>query len=155
MAKLSHNAVILDTDVITNWLIQEIETATGKELWKAPHKIVSLVEEQKIKGLTCLTSLLEIRYLLRRKKEYAEEQIEEDINKITSIFEVGIPDEISLLKANTLQAENFLDPFDTILLAYANTLESTCLISRDNNFLKVAKRFISATTPEEFYLLNR
>ena len=104
-------SVILDTDVIVNWLTKERETDTGRELWKAPHKIIGMVETRKIKGLTCLTTLLELRYLLRRKKEYKEEQIEAYISQIVGILEVIVPDEISLLRANSLQAENLLDPF--------------------------------------------
>jgi len=38
--------VLLDTDVIINWLIQETETTSNKELWKAPHRIIKLIEEK-------------------------------------------------------------------------------------------------------------
>lgn len=155
MAKLNNKpkeiqAVILDTDVIINWLTKEVETITKKELWKTPHKIVTLIEDKEFKGLVCLTTLLEIRYLLRRKKEYSEEQIENYINEITSIFEIIIPDEISLLKANKLQSENFLDPFDAILLGLSVALHPIEFISRDTELLKIASHFTDAGTPEEF-----
>jgi hypothetical protein len=53
--------VLLDTDVVINWLVEETETGSGKELWKAPFGIVRLVEDKKISGFISLTTLLEIR----------------------------------------------------------------------------------------------
>lgn len=142
--------VILDTDVVTNWLIKEIETATKRKLWKMPHKIISLIENRKLKGIITLTTLLEIRFLLRRKKKYNERQIEEFINDITDILEIAIPDEISLLEANKLQSENTLDPFDAISLGLCIILKPSVFISRDSEFLKIASQFITALTPEKF-----
>jgi predicted nucleic acid-binding protein len=93
---------------------------------------------------------MEIRFLLRRKKSYTPSQIENDITKLTAIFEVIIPDEISLLKANTLQSEHMLDPFDAIHLALCIGMKPSTLISRDKDYIKISKKFITATTPEEF-----
>ncbi|MCK4437202.1 PIN domain-containing protein [bacterium] len=109
-----------------------------------------MIEAGKIKGLTCLTTLLELRYLLRRKKEYNEEQVETYISQIMSILEVIVPDEISLLRANRLQSENLLDPFDTILLSFSIGVRPATFISRDTDFLKIAKRFIEVAIPEDF-----
>lgn len=142
--------VLLDTDVVINWLVQEMETVSGKELWKSPHEIVKRAENGEITALISLTTLLEIRFLLRRKKSFSSRQVEDDLNTITSVIDVIIPDEISLLKANTLQAENSLDPFDAIHLSLCMGLEPVTLISRDDNFIKIAGRFITARTPEEF-----
>jgi len=144
------NRVVLDTDVIINWIIQEIETVSGKELWKAPYEIVRQVENKSVFGIISLTTLMEIRFLLRRKKSYAVQQIEDDISRLTSIFDVIIPDEISLLKANTLQAEYFLDPFDSIHLSLCIGLKPITLISRDKDFIKISKQFINVLTPEKF-----
>ena len=60
--------VLLDTDVVINWLVQEVETASAKELWKAPLEIVRRAEAGKLRALISLTTLLEIRFLLRREK---------------------------------------------------------------------------------------
>jgi hypothetical protein len=62
--------ILLDTDVLVNWLIQETETVSDKELWKAPYEIVRLIENNTVFGTISLTTLMEIRYLLRRKKSY-------------------------------------------------------------------------------------
>jgi predicted nucleic acid-binding protein len=142
--------LLLDTDVIVNWLIQEVETASSKKLWEAPLKIIKLIEEKDVIGIISLTTLMEVRYLLRRKKSYAAQQVEEDISKLTTLFEVVIPDEINLLNANTLQAEHSLDPFDAIQLAVSIGLKPIALISRDKEFIKISKQFITTFHPEEF-----
>ncbi len=142
--------ILLDTDVVINWLMQETETVSGKELWKTPYEIVKLVEKGTFVGTISLTTLMEIRYLLRRKKSYTALQIEDDISKLTTIFDVIIPDEINLLKANTLQVKHPLDPFDSIHLSIDIELKPVTLISRNNDFIKISKQFINALTPEEF-----
>ncbi len=142
--------ILLDTDVVINWLIQETESVSDKELWKAPYEIVKLVENTVVLGIISLTTLMEIRYLLRRKKSYTALQIEDDISKLTTIFDVIIPDEINLLKANTLQTKHPLDPFDSIHLSICIGLKPVTLISRDKDFINISKQFINALTPEEF-----
>lgn len=135
---------------MVNWLIKEVETATGKPLWEAPYAIIKFIESKAITGMISLTTLMEIRYLLRRKKSYTFQQVEDDISKLINIFEVVIPDEINLLRANTLQSEHPLDPFDAIHLALCINLKPDSLISRDNDFIQIAKQFITALAPEEF-----
>jgi PIN domain nuclease of toxin-antitoxin system len=142
--------ILLDTDAVVNWLIQETETASGRKLWEAPYEIVKLIEDKSVFGTISLTTLMEIRFLLRRKKSFTPRQIENDIAKLTSIFEVIIPDEIDLLKANTLQADHLLDPFDSIHLAMCIGIQPVTLISRDKDFIKIANKFITASTPEAF-----
>lgn len=146
------STLILDTDVLVNWLTKELETNSGKPLWQAPYHIIELIEDKKFKGSICLTTLLEMRFFLRRKKEYNEKRIEDTISKILSIFDLIIPDEISLLRANKLQSEYPLDPFDAIILSLTLTLIEPLMISRDNDLLKITKRFVRANTPEEFLL---
>lgn len=147
---MNTSRVLLDTDVVINWLVQEVETLSGKELWKSPYEIVRRAESKKIRALISLTTLLEIRFLLRRKKSFSSRQVEDDLNTITSVLDVIIPDEISLLKANALQADHPLDPFDAIHLSLCMGLEPVTLISRDDDFIKIARVFITAQTPEDF-----
>lgn len=142
--------LFFDTDVVINWLIKETETTSGKELWKAPYEIIKLVENKGVLGMISLTTLMEIRYLLRRKKSYTNQQVEDDILKVTALFEVIIPDEINLLKANSLQGEHPLDPFDAIHLSILIGLKPVTLLSRDKEFIKITKKFVTALSPDEF-----
>lgn len=149
--KISSNAFcLLDTDVIINWLAKEEDPSIHKDLWKAPHKIMKLIEANKIKGLSTLINLLEIRFVLRRKKEFGEDKIKQDIAKILQLLEIVIPDEINLLKANSLQTDNPLSPFDAILISIALSLDNIVLISRDKQLIQIAGKFVPVFTPEEF-----
>lgn len=142
--------IILDSDVLTSWITKETETTTGKELWTSPLKIITLIEKKKITGWVSLTSLLEIRFLLRRKKKCSENIIKSFFEEFTKLFEIIVPDEIELLRSNQLQDKFLLDPFDAVLLATALTKENIILITRDRTFISIASRLIEATTPEKF-----
>lgn len=150
---MSLNRIFFDTDVIVNWLTKEIETVSGRELWTAPYKIIKHLDigPGKWDGFIPLTTL---RYLLRRKKRYSAKQIEEDIGKITALFEVVIPDTTDMLQASSLQSEYPLDPFDAIHLSLCLSLKPVVLVSRDKEFLEISKKFISAYTPEDFLSAN-
>ena len=153
---MRQNRIFFDTDVIVNWLTKETETISGRELWTAPYKIIKHlgIGAGKREGFIPLTTVLELRYLLRRKKRYSVKQVEEDIGKITAFFEVVIPDTTDMLQASSLQSEYPLDPFDAIHLALCLSLKPVVLISRDKEFLEISKKFISAYTPEDFLSAN-
>lgn len=144
--------IFLDTDVIVNWLTKETETVSGKELWIVPLKIINHIEKtsEKLEGFISITTILELRYLLRRKKHCSPAHVEKDIGKITTLFEVVIPDTSDMLQANSLQAAYSLDPFDSIQLALCLSLKSITLVSRDKEFLNISKKFIPSYTPEDF-----
>ena len=153
---MRQNRIFFDTDVIVNWLTKETETISGRELWTAPYKIIKHLDigAGKREGFIPLTTVLELRYLLRRKKRYSVKQVEEDIGKITAFFEVVIPDTTDMLQASSLQSEYPLDPFDAIHLALCLSLKPVVLVSRDKEFLGISKKFISAYTPEDFLSAN-
>ena len=140
--------LLLDTDVVINWLAKEVSVEI--ELWKASYEIIREVEQGKIRGFLSLFSLLEVRFVLRRKKKFSNEKIEKLINDISEIFEITIPDEIVLLRANRLQMENKMDPFDAILLSLAILLKPIRLITRDKEFRSIANLYVDALTPEDF-----
>jgi len=142
-------AVLLDTDVLINWLVKETETATKKALWKAPLEIISAIENGRLKGFISLATLLEIRFFLRRKRKISEHQLNADVQNLTELFEVLVPGEIELLRANKLQSQYPLDPFDAILLSSALSISGLVVISRDNAFLKIADNLVEVSSPEE------
>lgn len=141
--------LMIDSDVIVNWLVQEEEKHTQRKLWIAPTTILELGEMGKqINGLSFL-SILEIRFVLRRKKLLNPTHIERDLIKICDILHVYSPTSDELNDANQLQSEQLLDPFDSILLAQAISI-SAPLISRDRGFLQIARHYTSCYTPEEY-----
>lgn len=140
---------LLDSDVIINWLTKE-ETSSEKHLWDAPYKIIKAIEAGRIKGFSTLINILEVRFVLRRKKGFAENKIKEDITKILELLEIIVPDETNLLSANSLQDKFALSPFDAILLSAALTKENIVLITRDNALISIASKLLEAANPETF-----
>ena len=141
--------LFFDTDVIVSWLVEEVDPANGRLLWKAPRTLVERIESGKISGRTSLFTLLELRYLLKRRKAVSKAKTEDLIARLEQLFRVVIPDELTLLRANSLQAEHGLGPIDAVQLAAA-LFEAPCtLVSRDAELLKIAHLFIPAKTPEE------
>ena len=141
--------IIFDTDVLINWLMQEVESITRRKLWEAPLQIIERVEAEEIRGCVSLLCLLEIRFLLNRKFKRHTTNINKDISLISGLFDVLIPDKIELLRANKLQEEYLLDPFDAIFLATALSLPSAILVSRDKKLIAIASRLTDAMTPED------
>jgi predicted nucleic acid-binding protein len=74
----------LDTDIFLNCLCKEV-ASNGKGLWEAPYKILKRAEQGKIILYTTLINLMEIRFVLRRKKKWAESEIEEVMKEIREI----------------------------------------------------------------------
>ena len=144
--------VILDTDVLVNWLAMETEPLTQRKLWAAPLRIIESMEAKEIRGYVSLTSILEIRFLLKRKFKRSANDVNEDVALISGLFDILVPDRMELLRANKLQEEYSLDPFDAILLATTFSLPSAILISRDSKFLAIAARLTEAMLPEKFLL---
>ena len=68
---------------------------------------------------------------------------------MSSKFNVSVPDSLVLLKANKLQANHPLDPFDSILLALAKTINVDALITRDKELREISKKYIQTMEPEE------
>ena len=142
--------IFLDTDVIINWLAKETDLNTGFDLWRCPYAIIELVERREIVGHTALTNIFEVRFVLRRKKKYGEKKIKDCIESLFRAIEIEVPDSGDMLEANRLQSEQPLDPFDSIGLSII-LVKSAILVSRDDEFIKLAKKLnVEAFTPEEF-----
>ena len=141
---------LIDSDVIINWLAKEADPVSNEELWEAPHKIMKLIEGKKINGFSALINLLEIRFVLRRKKNLGEDRIKKDIAKLLNLLEIIIPDEVILLKANSLQTDHPFSPFDAMLIAVGSSIPNAVLISRDKSLAALASKFMPTATPEEF-----
>jgi len=142
--------VLVDSDVLLNWLIKEQESGTGKQLWESPYRIISLAQNNNLVCYVSLISLLELQFVLRRKKKRSEEDIELDLDLIIDELEILIPDEVTLVQAYSLQKEYYLDPFNSILLSQLVGHDIT-LVSRDKDFIDNAiKANIRAYNPETF-----
>jgi len=146
--------VFLDTDVIINWLSKEIDPKTGSELWKAPYEILKKIESGKLLGFTTIINIMEIIFVLRRKKKWKEEKISNAISKFQNInnLTISVPDESDVIAGYNLQTVFPLDPFDSIYFAICRKA-TDYLISRDRAFINLINKAENkpvAFTPESF-----
>ncbi len=102
---MANISVFFDTDVLINWLAKEIDPNTGEELWKDPYKILKKIEAGELNGCTSIINLMEIIFVLRRKKKWKDERIISTIGRIRGIpnFSVLIPTEADGISAYSLQ----------------------------------------------------
>ncbi|HEX7058098.1 MAG TPA: PIN domain-containing protein [Bacilli bacterium] len=141
--------LILDSDVVINWLTAEQETISGKPLWVAPATILELGERKAIQNELSFISLMEVRYALRRKKRWPQEEIESDLRRLQLIMTWIAPEAADVQQANSLQCEESLDPFDSLILAQAIGRDGQ-LITRDSAFAAIARKYVPVFTPEAY-----
>ncbi|MFO7966394.1 MAG: PIN domain-containing protein [Archaeoglobaceae archaeon] len=143
--------LFLDTDVLINWLCEEVDPNDGFKLWEAPYEIMGLVEKGEVSARTSLINIFEIRFVLRRKKKFKEEYIKNLINDLYKQLKIEVPDSIDILAANNFQEDHLLDPFDAIAYSVAIATPSECVVTRDKEFADIIKstNFL-AYSPEEF-----
>lgn len=138
---MAKSNIFLDTDVILNWLTKEVDQKTGFKLWKCPYELMKFVENEKIRAYTSITNLLEIRFVLRRKKKCPEIKIKNFISNLYDNINIEIPDYVDLLTANKLQDNYAFDPFDSISLGIVQSMpEESILVSRDVAFRELSTK---------------
>ncbi|MEF8836157.1 MAG: type II toxin-antitoxin system VapC family toxin [Candidatus Thermoplasmatota archaeon] len=145
--------VFFDTDVIINWLTKEVDPNTGQKLWEAPYKIIRSVDQKKIIGYSSLFNIMEIRFVLRRKKDYDDSKINEMTDDFEERFTIQIPDNMDLLGAENLQREYPLDPFDSVYFSLSQENEIDVILTRDKEFQEIIDESgaeIKAMEPETF-----
>jgi len=147
-------SVFLDTDVLINWLAKEVDPNTGEELWRAPLRILKEIEIGELSGFTSIINLMEIIFVLRRKKRWKDEKIISTIGRIREIpnFSVLIPTEADMISAYSIQTAFALDPFNSIYYSISRR-RIDYIISRDSDFISIvntAEKKPVAFTPERF-----
>lgn len=145
--------VFLDTDVLINWLAKEIDPQTGEQLWKASYQILKRIENGRLSGYTTLLNLMEIVFVLRRKKRWKEEKISRTVSKIQSIphLTLGVPTDADIITAYNLQSRFPLGPFGAIYYAIAHGTVDY-LVSRDKALIATVNQAESrsmALSPED------
>jgi predicted nucleic acid-binding protein len=150
MAK-SNKILLFDTDVIVNFLVKEHDPHSGAALWQAPAQLFDMIADGVVEGRISIFNLMELRYMLRRKKKISGIENEKLIFQISNSFNLVVQDEESIINAFNLQRGHGMDPFDSLLLSsYISMEPETIVISRDKAFLAAANNYRQAYTPEEY-----
>ena len=125
------------------------ESRTGKPLWPAVEELLKTIQFKKAKGATSIVSIMELRSFLRVRTKIPKAKIEKEITKINELLNILVPNDITMLSANQIQAETGLTPIDSIQIAIVRENLPATLVSRDKELLSTSKNLIPATTPEE------
>jgi len=75
-------------------------------------------------------SLMELRSVLSKKKQFERDRITQIENRITSRVTVTFPDASDTMAANRRQSDTLLYPMDALILAAADAVDAT-LVSFD------------------------
>jgi len=155
MENIDRKAVVVffDTDVIINWLCKEEDINTGEKLWEAPYRIIKLVENKEIQGVSSLLNFMEIIFVLRRKKRWKDEEILDALSKIGSVpnFSIIIPDSEDIIRGYYNQVARLFDPFDSVYFGACSNRNIDFIITRDGDFMKNANIDEKvAVSPDEF-----
>jgi predicted nucleic acid-binding protein len=79
-------------------------------------------------------SLMELRSVLTKKKQFTRERVERIENRITSRTTVTFPDASDVMAANRLQSETLLYPMDALVLTAADAAGAQ-LVTFDSELL--------------------
>ena len=77
-----------------------------------------------------ILSLMELRSVLTKKKQFERDRIDQIESRITSRTTITFPDASDMIAANQLQSETLLYPMDALILAAADAIDAT-LVSFD------------------------
>lgn len=91
--------------------------------------------DQADEPLVSVLSLMELRSVLSKKKQFERNRIDAIEDRITSRMTVTFPDASDMMAANRLQSETLLYPMDAMILSAADAADAT-LASFDSELIE-------------------
>ncbi|QSG01566.1 PIN domain-containing protein [Natranaeroarchaeum sulfidigenes] len=113
----------------TNILVAAVTDDTDRT-----EQAIELLDESNDVFVSVL-SLMELRSVLTKKKQFERDRIEQIENRITSRATISFLDSSDVMDANRLQSETLLYPLDALLVAAADAVDAT-LITFDSELLE-------------------
>ncbi|MCG1003496.1 MULTISPECIES: PIN domain-containing protein [Halobacterium] len=117
--------LLLDTNVLIAAVTRDTERSD---------EAVELLNEADDTFVSVL-SLMELRSVLTKKKQFERDRIDQIENRIASRATVTFTDASDVMAANQLQSETLLYPMDALVLAAADELGAT-LVSFDGELVE-------------------
>ncbi|GAA0281129.1 type II toxin-antitoxin system VapC family toxin [Halobacterium noricense] len=117
--------LLLDTNVLVAAVTRDTERSDDA---------VELLNEADETFVSVL-SLMELRSVLTKKKQFERDRIDQIENRIASRATVTFTDASDVMAANQLQSETLLYPMDALVLAAADELGAT-LVSFDGELVE-------------------
>lgn len=132
--------VLVDTNIFLNVARDEGEFAEGSE------ELLGRIQAGKIKGFSSCVVLMESKWALHEKKEYAKaERVSALIEEIVEILPI---DKEIAKEAVDLKIRRKIELFDSIHVTTA-IMEKAILVTRDEELKKKTEDLVNVKTPEE------
>jgi len=129
--------ILLDTNVV-------IDVLLAREPFVSPaREIMALVEQKKVQGYICATSITTIHYLMQRSTD--KTQADSLIVTLLELFDVSSVSKSTLHDASV---NNGIDYEDSVIYTAAKDTKVDMIITRDNKGFKNAS--MTVLSPEEF-----
>lgn len=117
--------ILLDTNVLV--------AAVTRDTDRSDEAIELL--DQADDPLVSVLSLMELRSVLSKKKQFERDRIDAIENRVTSRMTVTFPDASDMMAANRLQSETLLYPMDAMILSAADAADAI-LVSFDSELVE-------------------
>ncbi|MEF8852642.1 MAG: PIN domain-containing protein [Haloarculaceae archaeon] len=117
--------LLLDTNVLVAAVTRDTERS------EVAVELLNVAEDPHVTVL----SLMELRSVLSKKKQFERDRIDQIENRITSRTTVTFPDASDMMAADRLQSETLLYPMDALILTAADAIDAT-LVSFDSELLE-------------------
>lgn len=117
--------LLLDTNILVAAVTRETDRSEGA---------IELLNEADDTYVSIL-SLMELRSVLTKKKQFERDRIDQIENRVTSRTAITFPDASDMIEANQLQSETLLYPMDALILAAADAIDAT-LVSFDTELVE-------------------
>lgn len=132
--------VLLDTNIFLNVIRDEKESAVASE------KLLRKLQAKEIVGIASSIALMEIKWVLSEKKEYAK--ADKAVSLIEEIVDIIPVDKEVAKEAIDLKIRQKVELLDSIH-AITALLNNAVLVTRDEDLRKKVEDFITVRKPEE------
>jgi len=117
--------LLLDTNVLVAAVTHDTDRS------EIAVEVLNVAEDPHVTVL----SLMELRSVLSKKKQFERDRIEQIENRITARTTITFPDASDMMAADRLQSETLLYPMDALILAAADAIDAT-LVTFDSELLE-------------------
>ena len=117
--------LLLDTNILVAAVTQDTDRSEAA---------VELLNEEDDTFVSIL-SLMELRSVLTKKKQFERDRIDQIENRVTSRTTITVPDASDMIDANQRQSETLLYPMDALMLVGADAIDAA-LVSFDTELVE-------------------
>ncbi len=147
-------SVYVDANIILNVWRREIDTKTGKELWKGSGKLLERIELRECHGIIGITTVMEILHAVRvgamKRELHGQEEVSKAIDKLRNYgLDFVIPTDVIMADSFSYFIDREIDPYDAVAISVAIHEGVDVFVSRDGKLRRKTLGLLSVKEPEE------